>query len=59
MEFASYDACSTIIKVLIGCRLDDSNSIPYNAPRNKTDRLQRLPNNQCAHILKKIAKQRT
>ena len=48
----SYDACSTIIHSLISCRLDYCNSILYNVPRSKTDRLQRLPN-QCARILTK------
>ena len=46
----SYDACSTIMHALISCRLDYCNSILYNVPRSKTDRLQRLPN-QCARIL--------
>ena len=48
----SYDACSTIIHALISCLLDYCNSILYNVPRSKTDRLQRLPN-QCARILTK------
>ena len=48
----SYDACSTIIHALISCRLDYCNSILYNVPKSKTDRLQRLPN-QCARILTK------
>ena len=38
----SYDACSTIIHALISCRLDYCNSILYNVPKSKTDRLQRL-----------------
>ena len=46
----SYNACSTIIHALIYCRLDYCNSILYNVPKSKTDRLQRLPN-QCARIL--------
>ena len=38
----SYDACSTIINELMSFRLDycTCNSIMYNVPRNKTDRLQ-------------------
>ena len=48
----SYDACSTIIHALISCRLDYCNSILYNVPRSKTDRLRRL-RNQCARILTK------
>ena len=48
----SYDACSTIIHALISCRLDYCNSILYNVPKSKTDRLQRLQN-QCVHILTK------
>ena len=48
----TYDACSTIIHALISCRLDYCNSILYNVPKSKTDRLQRLQN-QCAHILTK------
>ena len=42
-----YNACSTIIHALISCPLDYCNSILYNVPRSKTDRLQRLQN-QCA-----------
>ena len=38
----SYNVCSTIIHALISCRLDYSNSILYNVPKSKTDRLQRL-----------------
>ena len=45
-----YDACSTIIQSLISCRLDYCNSLLYNVPKSKTDRLQRLQN-QCASIL--------
>ena len=52
MNLLSYDACSTIIHALISCRLDYTNSILYNVPRSKTDRLQRLQN-QCARILTK------
>ena len=48
----SYDACSIIIHTLISCRLDYCNSILYNVPRRKTDRLQRLQD-QCARILTK------
>ena len=48
----SYDACSTIIHTFISCRLYYCNSILYNVPRSKTDRLQRLQN-QCARILSK------
>ena len=48
----SYDACSTIIHALISCRLDYCNSIMYNVPKSKTDRLQRLQD-QCARILTK------
>ena len=40
----SYDACSTISHALISCRLDYCNSILYNGPKSKTDRLQRLQN---------------
>ena len=48
----SYEACSTIIHTLISCRLDYCNSILYNVPKSKTDRLQRIQN-QCARILTK------
>ena len=48
----SYDACSTIIHALISCRLEYCNSILYNVPKSKTDRLQRFQN-QCARILTK------
>ena len=48
----SYNACSTIIHALISCRLDYCNSILYNGPMSKTDRLQRLQN-QYARILTK------
>ena len=51
----SYDACSTIIHALISCRLDYCNSILYNVPKSKTDRLQGLQN-QCARILTKSAR---
>ena len=43
---------STIIHALISCRLDYCNSLLYNVPTHKTDRLQRLQN-QCARILTK------
>ena len=46
----SYDDCSTIIHALISCRLDYCNSVLYNVPRSKMDRLKRLQN-QCARIL--------
>ena len=49
----SYDACSTLIHALISCRLDYCNSILYNVPKSKTDRLQRLQN-QCSYILTKL-----
>ena len=48
----SYDACSTIIHALSSCQLDYCNSILYNVPRSKTDRLQILQN-RCVHILTK------
>ena len=48
----SYNACSTIIHALICCLLDYCNSLLYNVPTHKTDRLQRLQN-QCARILTK------
>ena len=38
----SYNDCSTIIHALISCRLDYCNSLFYNVPTQKTDRLQRL-----------------
>ena len=41
-----------IIHALISCRLHYSNSILYNVPKTKTDRLQRIQN-QCARILTK------
>ena len=52
INLLSYNACSTIIHALISCRLDDYNSLLYNVPTHKTDRLQRLQN-QCARILTK------
>ena len=48
----SYNACSTIIHALISCRLDYCNSILYNVPTHKTDRLQRLQN-QCVRLFTK------
>ena len=48
----SYNACSPIIHALISCRLDYCNSLLYNVPMHKTDRLQRLQD-QCARILTK------
>ena len=48
----SYNACSTIIHALISCRLDYCNSLLYNVPTHKIDRLQRLQN-QWARILTK------
>ena len=48
----SYDACATIIHALISFRLYYCNSILYNVPRSKMDRLQRLQN-QCVRILTK------
>ena len=48
----SYHACSTIIHALVSCRLDYCNSLLYNVPMHKTDRLQRLQN-PCARILTK------
>ena len=47
-----YNTCSTIIHALINCRLDYCNSLLYNVPTHKIDRLQRLQN-QCARILTK------
>ena len=35
----SYNACSTIIHALISCRLDYCNSLLYNVPAHKTDRM--------------------
>ena len=37
----SYNACYTIIHALVSCRLDYCNSLLYNVPTHKTDRLQR------------------
>ena len=48
----SYNACSTIIYALLSCRLNYCNSLLYNVPTQKPDRLQRLQN-QCARILTK------
>ena len=48
----SYNACSTIIHALIRCRLDYCNSLMYNVPTHKTDRMQSLQN-QYARILTK------
>ena len=50
MNLLSYNACSTIIHAFISCRLDYCNSLLYNVPTHKTDRMQRLQN-QCARIL--------
>ena len=41
-----------VLHALISCRLDYCNSILYNGPRSKTDRLQILQN-QCARIVTK------
>ena len=48
----SYNACSTIIHALISCRLDYCNTLLYNVPMHKIDRLQR-PQNQCTRIFTK------
>ena len=40
MNLLTYDACSTIIHALISCRLYYFNSILYNVPGSKMDRLQ-------------------
>ena len=50
MNLLSYNACSTIMHVLISCRLDYCTYLLYNVPTHKTDRLQKLQN-QCARIL--------
>ena len=52
INLLSYNACSTIIHALISGRLYYCNSLLYNVPTHKTDRLQRLQN-QCARILTK------
>ena len=52
MNSLSYNVLSTIIHALISCRLDCCNSLLYNVPTHKTDRLPRLQN-QCARILTK------
>ena len=44
-----YNACSTIIHALISCRLDDYNSLLYNVPTHKTDRLQ-TSESMCTYI---------
>ena len=51
--YRTYDACSTNINALIGFQLDYFNSILYNVPRSKMDRLQRRQN-QCTCILTKL-----
>ena len=38
-KLSSYNACSTIIHALFSCRLDYCNSLLYNVPTHKTDRL--------------------
>ena len=45
----SYNACSTIIHALISCRLDYCNSLLYNVPTHKTDRLQ-TSESMCTYI---------
>ena len=47
-----YNACSTIIHVLIICWIDYCNSLLYKVPTHITDSLQILQN-QCARILTK------
>ena len=37
-----YNACSTIIHALISCQFDYCNSLLYNVPMHKTNRLKRL-----------------
>ena len=57
MNFIAYDplvlATINFIHPLISCRLDYCNSILYNVPRNKIDRLK-IIQNQCtvADLLK-------
>ena len=48
-KLLSYDACSIIIHALISCRLDYYNSILYNVPKSKTDRLQ-TSESMCANL---------
>ena len=48
----SYDAYSTIMHVLISCRLNYCNYIMYTVPMSKADQLQILQN-QCSRILTK------
>ena len=48
-NLSSYNACSTIIHALISCRLDYCNSLLYNVPTHKTDRLQ-TSESMCTYI---------
>ena len=49
----TFDATAQLIHALITSRLDLCNSILYNLPNNKIERLQRIQN-QAAHMLKQI-----
>ena len=58
LNLFSYNACSTIIHAVISCRLDYCNSLLYNVPTHKIDRMKRLQN-QCARIFFLITAYRT
>ena len=45
----SYNACSTIIHALISYQLDFCNSLLYNVPTHKTDRMQ-TSESMCTYI---------
>ena len=49
----TFDAIAQLIHALITTRLDFCNSILYNLPNNKIERLQRIKK-QAAHMLKRI-----
>ena len=51
----AYNTCSTIIHTLIFCRAYFYNSMMYNVPTNKADRLQKLQK-QCARRLTKSSR---
>ena len=52
-NFLTFDATAQLIHALVTTRLDFCNSIPYNIPNKKIERLQRIQN-QAARMLKQI-----
>ena len=54
-NFLTFDSTAQLIHALITTRLDFCNSILYNLPNNKIERLQRIQN-QATRMLKRISR---